>query len=266
MRVRAALEEQESITELRRNLPILLNYAESFATAQREARHRQEWLDERVARAEQRLEFVRREILFEMRRGHARDVPAEDVLPRIVHPGKVAGMGDDLRLNLGCGHLPLEGYVNVDARELDGVDVVADAGSLPFEPDSVAAIHSAHLLEHFPIEDLTRMLLPYWFSLLSPGGTFSAVVPDAETMLAEHAAGRMSFDDLRRVTYGEQEYEGNFHFNMFSQAMLCDLLRDTGFVNVALGVTGRRNGYCYEMEVRATKPARTVAREPAPTA
>ena len=49
-------------------------------------------------------------------------------------------------------------------------------------------------------------------------------------MLTEHAAGRMSFDDLREVTFGGQEYDGDFHFNMFSRAAICGLLEKAGFV------------------------------------
>ena len=45
-------------------------------------------------------------------------------------------------------------------RDLPGVDVVAKAGDLPFEPGSVDEIYSAHLLEHFPQEAMRRRLLP----------------------------------------------------------------------------------------------------------
>jgi hypothetical protein len=109
-------------------------------------------------------------------------------------------------------------------------------------------------LEHFPVEQLRRQLLPYWFELLEPSGSFSAVVPDTETMLAEHAAGRMSYDDLREVLFGGQEYEGDTHFNAFSKGSLCQLLEAAGFVEVRIIEDGRRNGLCYEMEVEARRP------------
>jgi SAM-dependent methyltransferase len=178
----------------------------------------------------------------------------ESVEPRVVDTARLQAAGDDIRLNLGCGHIPLQGYVNVDVREVPGVDVVAEVGRLPFQPGEVAEIRSAHMLEHFPVEELTRSLLPYWYSLLRPGGLFVAVVPDADTMLAEHAAGRLSFDELREVTFGGQEYEGDFHFNMFSHTSLCELLEKVGFSDVELREAGRRNGICYEMEVVARKP------------
>jgi hypothetical protein len=242
-------------SEVARHLPVLLNLASSFATSQREAKHALMVLESRVADTEKWLEFVRREISFEMKRGRGGEGPLQSIEPRIVNQAKLGSLGSGgARLNLGCGQIPLEGFINVDARELDGVDVVADVHALPFEAASLAAIRSAHLIEHFPAEELKRTLLPYWFSLLRPGGEFSAIVPDAETMLAEYAAGRFSFDDLRQATYGGQDYEGNFHFNMFSRVSVCESLREVGFEDVNVVAVGRRNGICYEMEIHARKP------------
>src|SRR6266480_6515730 len=65
MRVQHVLDD-ETISYLRGQGPVLLNLAASFAGAQREARHRHESLEARVAALENRLISVRREILFEM--------------------------------------------------------------------------------------------------------------------------------------------------------------------------------------------------------
>ena len=138
-------------------------------------------------------------------------------------------------------------------RELPGVDVVADAAGLPFEPGMVAELHSAHLLEHFPVEHLRRVVLPHWHGLLRQGGELRAIVPDAEAMLADFAAREMSFDDLREVTYGLQDYDGDYHFNMFSRDQLAGLLREAGFVEVAFAAQARRNGKCREMEIRGIR-------------
>lgn len=217
---------------------------------------------DRVGRVESRVEFVRRELAFELRyagKGSPSVGDAPVVEPRVVDVEKVAAHADDLRINLGCGHLPLEDYVNVDMRDLPGVDVVAEVHNLPFEQESLAEVHSAHVLEHFTVEDLRRRVLPRLRELLRPGGRFSAVVPDAETMLAEFGAGRYTFEELRLVTFGEQEYEGDFHFTMFSCQELEELLSDVGFTDVEFPVVGRRNGACYEMQVVARKPRESAA-------
>lgn len=198
-----------------------------------------------------RVEFVRRETLLESRYGAARGA-ADGAEPRIVNAKKVRAMRDALRLNVGCGHIMPAEFVNVDQRDLPGVDVIAEAGHLPFPAGSVVELYSAHFLEHFPQERLRRELLPYFKSLLKPGGMLRAVVPDAEAMISEYAAGRYSYAELREVTFGAQDYDGDFHYNMFTPESLSALLREAGFSKVEVPVKGRRNGACYEFEVVAS--------------
>ena len=72
-------------------------------------------------------------------------------------------------------------------------------------------------------------------------------------MLAAHAAGTMDFDTLRRVLYGEQEYEGDFHFTMFSARSLTALFEEAGMQQVTVVAQGRKNGLCLECEVTGVK-------------
>jgi SAM-dependent methyltransferase len=203
-----------------------------------------------------RIEFVRRELMFEMRYG-ARSKQLHEgsdiIQPKIISTDKVvAARNNTLKINLGCGHIPLSQYVNVDRRELPGVDVIADVSALPFERGEIDEIFSAHVLEHFPQEQLQRELLPYWKSLLKPGGIFRAVVPDAEFMIKEYCNNNYPYEHLREVTFGSQDYDGDFHFNMFSRDQLSALLTGAGFSNVQYEATGRPNGICFEMAVMAT--------------
>lgn len=205
-----------------------------------------------------RIEFVRRELMFEMRYGASKLSGDDDQIKaktEILSPEKLtAARNDRLRLNLGCGHVPLEGYLNVDRRALPGVDVVAEVDELPFEQGEVDEIFSAHLLEHFPQEQLRRELLPYFFNLLKEGGEFHAVVPDAEAMFREYSNGQYPYDDMREVIYGAQDYDGDFHFNMFTSEALSKLLLESGFTNPVIIECGRKNGRCYEFEISAEKP------------
>jgi hypothetical protein len=204
-----------------------------------------------------RLEFVRKEILFEMKySGSAsKSEPSNRPEPRIVNQTKYEQSTiEGVRLNLGCGHVALKKYLNVDMRDLPGVDIVAPVDNLPFSEKSVQEIFSAHVLEHFPQEQLVRSLLPYWKSLLSSGGIFCAVTPDAAAMVANLAKKTYSFKDFREVFFGGQEYEGDFHFNMFTPKSLTALLQDAGFVDVSVPVKARKNGKCFEFEIRAVRP------------
>jgi hypothetical protein len=109
------------------------------------------------------------------------------------------------------------------------------------------------LLEHFPQEQLSRELLPYYRNLIKPGGQFHAVVPDAGAMIREYNKGNYPYDDMREVMYGAQDYDGDFHFNMFTPDSLSKLLVDAGFSNPTIMASGRKNGRCYEFEIRAEK-------------
>jgi predicted SAM-dependent methyltransferase len=204
-----------------------------------------------------RVEFVRRELLYELRYGASVQPGAGERLEastQILAPEKLKDAREKgPRLNLGCGHVPLDGYLNVDRRALPGVDLVAEVDDLPFEDGEVAEIHSAHVLEHFPQEQLRRSLLPYWNRLLRTGGTLRAVVPDAEAMMDRYSRGDYPYQSLREVTFGGQDYEGDFHFNMFTPASLTELMEEAGFKDVRIVESGRRNGECYEFEIVATK-------------
>ncbi len=259
-------ELQRRVDVLEEHLPELLGLWSSAGGTQRRL---QRQLDERAASLEQhatsieelwqRVEFVRREVLYELRYSDAERAaaPAGDAPePHVVDPERVAAVTADagLRLNLGCGHLPMGDYVNVDMRELPGVDVVAPIDQLPFGDGTVEEIHSAHVLEHFPQEDLERRLLPYWRDKLRPGGVFRATVPDGVSMLDGHARGEIPFEDLRSVLYGGQEYEGDFHFTMFGAATLSALLEQAVFTDIEVEAEGRPNDICLELQIAARRP------------
>lgn len=220
--------------------------------------HRQ-MLEAAVGRIEHRLEFVRIEMMYELQ--HRLADSATPGAHKIEREGRVlnqaaldaVGAGE-YRLNVGCGHKPLDGWINVDLRPLPGVDITATADNIPLSAGSCAAVTSAHLLEHFTEEDLLRRILPHWFGLVRPGGTISAIVPDAGSMMRSWAEGEMDFETLRLITYGQQEYDGDFHFTMFTPSSLGGLFEKAGFVDVTKIAEGRRNGLCLEFEISARRP------------
>jgi hypothetical protein len=55
-----------------------------------------------------------------------------------------------LKLDLGCGPNPREGFTGVDSIKFDNVQVVHDLrkGPWPFEDNSVSEAHCSHFLEH----------------------------------------------------------------------------------------------------------------------
>lgn len=201
-----------------------------------------------------RIEFVRKETLQEVRFGAASAYAekCELISARIINPAKVkAARADGLRLNVGCGHLVLADHINVDRRELHGVDVLAEATQLPFEKGEVAVLRASHLVEHFPQEQLRREVLPHWRTLIRPGGKLHLIVPDAEHMFREYYRGTYPYEHFREALFGEQEYVGNSHHNMFMPTQISMLLHEAGFEAVRWLARGRMNGLRFEMELEA---------------
>src|SRR5581483_7432682 len=64
---------------------------------------------------------------------------------------KVIGPTPPIKLDLGCGTRKKEGFVGVDRRKFDGVDVVADLLTFPWPwaDESVEEVRMSHVLEHF---------------------------------------------------------------------------------------------------------------------
>lgn len=211
-------------------------------------------LEENLQKLSSRLEFVRMETLYEVQaKLHKTDHSA--VAPKIINQAKLDAMKPDgIRLNVGCGHIPLDGYLNIDGRELPGIDIVCDANSIPFENGSIKEILSAHLVEHFSCNILKSVILPHWFNLLETGGTLVTVAPDGGAMLEAVNAGTMSYDDFREVLFGGQEYDNDFHYNMLTVDSFSALLNHVGFSDVKLEYSGKRNGKCFEFRVTARKP------------
>jgi hypothetical protein len=73
-------------------------------------------------------------------------------------------------------------------------------------------------------------------------------------MLTAVATAAYPFEDFREVLFGSQDYDGDFHYNLFTPDSLCRLLQSAGYQDVKVPVRGRRNGKCYEFEVAALKP------------
>ena len=205
-----------------------------------------------------RVEFIRHELMFEMQYGqkytslhHERIKEKVEIIN--LHKLELARKSN-LKLNIGCGHHPIEGYINIDRRKLPGIDIVAEIEDLPFGAEEVNEIFSSHLIEHFPQEQLRRELLPLFYKLLKPGGKFRSVVSDAHAMIKAYQSSAYSFSQLKEVTFGGQDYDGDFHYNMFTTESFSELLQEVGFNEIKILAENRVNGSCREFEICAERP------------
>ncbi|MBN2067267.1 MAG: methyltransferase domain-containing protein [Candidatus Diapherotrites archaeon] len=81
------------------------------------------------------------------------------------------------KLNLGCGHEYLQGYVNIDLNRKVKADKYLDVTKrMPFATNSVEEIRAHHLIEDFgELEPVLRE----WYRILKPGGLLRVWVPYA---------------------------------------------------------------------------------------
>jgi predicted SAM-dependent methyltransferase len=88
-----------------------------------------------------------------------------------------------LKVNLGCGPNPKDGWVNIDLFDAKA-DLRLDLREpWPFPDGSVSYIYSEHVFEHFELHHEVPRFLAEAVRILEPGGVFDVVVPDSEPPL-----------------------------------------------------------------------------------
>jgi len=99
---------------------------------------------------------------------------------------------DRLKLNLGCGSRKLDGYVNLDYKQIPGVDVVHDLNEYPwpFEDESIDHIEMQQVLEH--LDDHNRAMKEI-YRILKKSGTANISVPHFTWEYAFHDPTHKSF-------------------------------------------------------------------------
>jgi len=138
-----------------------------------------------------------------------------------------------VRLNIGCGAVLKEGYINVDLFVQHPNVVLAPADNLPYPDNSVDEVFSSHLLEH--ISHLqTASVLSEWRRVLKPGGVFNLVVPNLEwcmrNWLNKTESERWGFP--LHTIFGLQIHPGEYHFTGFTPARVRQLLTNAGFAGI----------------------------------
>ena len=163
-----------------------------------------------------------------------------------------------LRLNLGCGPVHLEGYVNIDGfpTPLRGhTESAADrhlmVEQLDYPPNSVDEIYTSHTVEHLSRAQILKAF-PLWLDILRPGAKLIVEVPDVEGIARQLLRHRREEDkDLYYyLLFGTQEFEGEFHKTGWTFARLKRALTHVGFVNFVDGKRSRAkivNRRAYEM-------------------
>jgi predicted SAM-dependent methyltransferase len=126
-----------------------------------------------------------------------------------------------MRLNLGCGPVRKDGFVNIDINPQVNPDLVLDLNRLPypFEPDSVDYIYGAQLVEHLHVHCID--FFQECYRILKADGTLEMHLPNMFSLKA-------------RLLYLCGRIEGSpcwnpYHFKLVHPRYLLKLLRHLGF-------------------------------------
>ena len=135
-----------------------------------------------------------------------------------------------VRLNLGCGHRLLDGWVNVDLAENwtgEKPDVSSDLRKLPFEDNYADVAMAIHVLEHFPLWE-THDLLSEWVRVLKPGGKLIIEVPCFDKVVQFLKNDETNIRMTLYALYGNPSYrnEAMMHKWCFSRGLLKAFLKD----------------------------------------
>ena len=171
-------------------------------------------------------------------------------------------MGDSIKLNLGSGPRPLDGYVNLDIA--DG----HDARSLSdYADESVDEVRASHVLEHINFRE-TDAVLREWVRVLKPGGRLRIAVPNAlvcmrgiiETVDGERDA---NVDFLSMALIGSNTDDHDVHRALFDDRGLRVQMQRAGLVGVRewKGDPDDCSGLPVSLNMEGTKPVPYVAKE-----
>ena len=98
-----------------------------------------------------------------------------------------------LLLNIGCGQLTVDGWVNIDYKPVQRQCFYLDVrNGLPLSNDSARHIHCEHFLEHLEFSEARRFLCEC-ARVLDHAGTMRLIVPDLERYVIAYAKNDHSF-------------------------------------------------------------------------
>ena len=136
-----------------------------------------------------------------------------------------------VRLLLGGRTHRIDGFLNVDLFEGEGVDIRTDASDLSmFKAGQVEEIYASHILEHFS-HLKTVDVLKEWRRVLKSGAKAFISVPDFAAMVKLYEkCGLVEY--IRNMLYGDQIYDLAYHYTIFTFPTLAAACAKAGFLDV----------------------------------
>ena len=136
--------------------------------------------------------------------------------------------GPPLRIHVGSGAKPLEGWVNVDIQRLPEVDVVVDVTEgLPFT--GAEAIYAEHFLEHLRLDQAIDFLADA-HRVLIPGGWIRISTPNLDWVWETHYATDLDREEkIQGALRASRAFHGWGHRFLWNEETLAEALSACGF-------------------------------------
>jgi len=132
--------------------------------------------------------------------------------------------GRMVKLNLGAGPVPIEGYTNLDRKT--GQEVYP----LAMEDGTVDEIRASHVLEHFSHRDVGKVL-ENWVAKLRPGGVLKLAVPDFRKC-AKMYLSNVPEPHLQGYIMGGHSDSDDHHGAIFDRDTLEEAFANLGLFNI----------------------------------
>lgn len=140
-----------------------------------------------------------------------------------------------MKVELGCGERPTEGYLHQDVIQLSTpLDFICNAWELPVYEDSLDEVIAIAMMEHLRYDDF-RQTLSHIYRCLKPGGMFLFDVPDL-VVWNEYLYKLLKGEDVPftekhifDTMWGWQRWPGDEHKSMWTRAMVNKELKEAGF-------------------------------------
>lgn len=153
-----------------------------------------------------------------------------------------------MRVNIGPGRYPLEGYENLDIAE------GRPGYPLPYESDSVDEVRASHVLEHYGHREALQVLAE-WVRVLRPGGVLKIAVPDFKAVASRYLAGERI--PVQAYVMGGQTGEHDYHRSIYDADVLRAAMEHVGLTDIEPWPGGE--DYCSGLDVSLNLQGRKKA-------
>ncbi len=161
-----------------------------------------------------------------------------------------------MKLHIGCGQNIKKEYINIDAFVKGDNIYNYDILNLPYKDNTIDEILAEHLIEHIKFKDEEQ----FWketYRILKKGGKLICEVPDLEWLCKVFVENTDYFKEFYRIgekdhyfgngrsvehrwsiltthIFGNQNGEGQFHYNGFTKQKLERICELIGFNSVSI--------------------------------